>query len=211
MLQFLQHLKVVLLSIPFSIIISVPIGFFISGKPKLAKIIIYICSILMTIPSLALFGIMVVVLAPVKLGIGITPAILAIMMYSLLPIIRNTYAALNSVSPRMIEAAKGIGLTGQQILFRIKLPLSIPVIMAGVRNAIVLGVSVATYASLVGAGGLGYFIFSGIGRANFLMVLSGALVVSALGIGINMLLMKVEEWLTPRGLKITPVSEERIE
>jgi osmoprotectant transport system permease protein len=165
----------------------------------------------MTIPSLALFGIMVVVLAPVKLGIGITPAILAIMMYSLLPIIRNTYAALNSVSPRMIEAAKGIGLTGQQILFRIKLPLSIPVIMAGVRNAIVLGVSVATYASLVGAGGLGYFIFSGIGRANFLMVLSGALVVSALGIGINMLLMKVEEWLTPRGLKITPVSEERIE
>jgi osmoprotectant transport system permease protein len=211
LLQFLQHLKVVLLSIPFSIIISVPIGFFISGKPKLAKIIIYICSILMTIPSLALFGIMVVVLAPVKLGIGITPAILAIMMYSLLPIIRNTYAALNSVSPRMIEAAKGIGLTGQQILFRIKLPLSIPVIMAGVRNAIVLGVSVATYASLVGAGGLGYFIFSGIGRANFLMVLSGALVVSALGIGINMLLMKVEEWLTPRGLKITPVSEERIE
>ncbi len=210
MLQFLQHLKVVLLSIPFSIIISVPIGFFISGKPKLAKIIIYICSILMTIPSLALFGIMVVVLAPVKLGIGITPAILAIMMYSLLPIIRNTYAALNSVSPRMIEAAKGIGLTGQQILFRIKLPLSIPVIMAGVRNAIVLGVSVATYASLVGAGGLGYFIFSGIGRANFLMVLSGALVVSALGIGINMLLMKVEELLTPRGLKITPVSE-RIE
>jgi len=164
----------------------------------------------MTIPSLALFGIMVVVLAPVKLGIGITPAILAIMMYSLLPIIRNTYAALNSVSPRMIEAAKGIGLTGQQILFRIKLPLSIPVIMAGVRNAIVLGVSVATYASLVGAGGLGYFIFSGIGRANFLMVLSGALVVSALGIGINMLLMKVEELLTPRGLKITPVSE-RIE
>ncbi len=156
----------------------------------------------MTIPSLALFGIMVVVLAPVHLGIGITPAILAIMIYSLLPIIRNTYTALNQVNPRMIEAAKGIGMTQLQILFKIKIPLSIPVIMAGVRNAIVLGISVATFASLVGAGGLGYFIFSGISRTNFYMIITGTILVSALGIGMNYLLMKLEEWVTPRGLKI---------
>lgn len=162
----------------------------------------------MTIPSLALFGIMVVVLSPFRLGLGIVPAILAIMIYSLLPIIRNTVTSLNQVNPRMIEAAKGIGLTKAQVLFRIKLPLSIPVIMAGIRNAIVLGVSVATYASLVGAGGLGYFIFSGIGRANFMMVLSGAVVVSILGIGINFLLMYVEELVTPKGLKITRVKAE---
>ncbi len=191
-----------------SIIISVPIGFAIANRPKIARIVIYISSVLMTIPSLALFGIMVVVLAPFKLGLGIVPAILAIMIYSLLPIIRNTVTSLNQVSPRMIEAAKGIGLTKAQILFRIKLPLSIPVIMAGIRNAIVLGVSVATYASLVGAGGLGYFIFSGIGRANFLMVLSGAVVVSILGIGINFLLMYVEELVTPKGLKITRSTPE---
>ncbi len=171
--------------------------------------VLYIASILMTIPSLALFGLMVVLLAPVKLGIGITPAILAIMIYSLLPIIRNTYTALNQVNPRMIEAAKGIGMTQIQILLKIKLPLSIPVIMAGVRNAIVLGISVATFASLVGAGGLGYFIFSGISRTNFYMILTGTILVSFLGIGMNYLLMKTEDWLTPRGLKITSITEGR--
>jgi len=161
----------------------------------------------MTIPSLALFGIMVVLLAPLRLGIGITPAILAIMIYSLLPIIRNTHTALNQVDPRMIEAAKGIGMTQVQILFKIKLPLSIPVIMAGVRNAVVLGISVATFASLVGAGGLGTFIFSGISRTNFYMILTGTILVAALGIGMNYLLMKTEDWLTPRGLKITRKSQ----
>ena len=181
---------------------SVPIGFWISGKPRIAKVVIYLASVLMTIPSLALFGIMVVALAPVRLGLGIVPAVLAIMVYSLLPIIRNTYTALEQVDQRMIEAARGIGLTDRQVLFRIKLPLSIPVIMAGVRNAVVLGISVAVFASLVGAGGLGYFIFSGIGRANFLMVLSGSIVVSLVGIGANWFLMHVEEWVTPKGLKV---------
>jgi osmoprotectant transport system permease protein len=150
---------------------------------------------------------MVVLLAPLRLGIGITPAILAIMIYSLLPIIRNTYTALNQVNPRMIEAAKGIGMTQFQVLFKIKLPLSIPVIMAGVRNAIVLGISVATFASLIGAGGLGTFIFSGISRNNFYMILTGTILVAVLGIGMNYLLMKAEHWLTPRGLKITMTSE----
>ncbi|MBI9107060.1 MAG: ABC transporter permease [Spirochaetales bacterium] len=207
--QFLRHLLIIFLSIPPSIIISVPIGFFISNRPRAARVVLYIASILMTIPSLALFGLMVVLLAPVKLGIGITPAILAIMIYSLLPIIRNTYTALNQVNPRMIEAAKGIGMTQIQILLKIKLPLSIPVIMAGVRNAIVLGISVATFASLVGAGGLGYFIFSGISRTNFYMILTGTILVSFLGIGMNYLLMKTEDWLTPRGLKITSITEGR--
>ena len=166
----------------------------------------------MTIPSLALFGIMVVVLAPLRLGIGITPAVLAIMIYSLLPIIRNTYTALNQVNPRMIEAARGIGMTQLQILFRIKLPLSIPVIMAGVRNAVVLGISVATFASLVGAGGLGYFIFSGVSRTNFMMIITGTVLVSSLGIGMNYFLLKTEEWLTPRGLKTHKLDQgERID
>ena len=198
---------IILLSIPFSILISVPIGFFISNKPKLATVVLYIASILMTIPSLALFGIMVVLLAPLRLGIGITPAVLAIMIYSLLPIIRNTYTALNQVNPRMIEAAKGIGMTQLQVLFKIKLPLSIPVIMAGVRNAVVLGISVATFASLIGAGGLGYFIFSGISRTNFMMILTGTILVSVLGIGTNYFLMKTEDWLTPKGLKIKTTTQ----
>ncbi len=179
-----------------------PLGFFISPRPKLAQIVIYITSIMMTVPSLALFGLMVVLLAPFKLGLGIVPAVIAITLYSMLPITRNTYLAINQVPEGMIEAARGMGMTKQQILWRVKLPLSIPVIMAGVRNAIVLGVSVATFGSLVAAGGLGYFIFSGIARSNLRMVLVGAILVSILGIGVNYFLMLVEEWITPKGLKV---------
>lgn len=201
-LEFYRHMKIILFSLPFSVILSVPLGFYISSRPRTAKIVIYLASILMTIPSLALFGIMVVLLAPLKLGLGLTPAVLAITLYSLLPITRNTYTALNQVDPRMIEAAVGLGLSPLQILWKIKIPLSVPVIMAGVRNALVLGVSVATFASLVGAGGLGYFIFSGISRANLKMVTIGALIVAALGIGVNYLLLLLEDALTPQGLKV---------
>jgi len=145
---------------------------------------------------------MVILLAPFKLGLGMVPAIIAIALYSLLPITRNTYIGLNQVPQGMIEAAKGMGMSSKQILWKIKIPLSIPVIMAGIRNAIVLGVSVATFASLVAAGGLGFFIFAGIGRSNLKMVLVGAILVSALGIGVNYFLLTVEDWVTPKGLKI---------
>jgi len=178
------------------------LGFYISSRPKIAKYIINVTSIMMTIPSLALFGVMVVIFAPFKLGLGIVPAVSAITIYSLLPITRNTYLALNQVKPGMIEAARGIGMSKNQILWKIKIPLSVPVIMSGIRIAIVMGVSVATYASLIAAGGLGYFIFAGIGRANLTMVLVGAILISALGIGINFFLLKVEDWITPKGLKL---------
>lgn len=202
LLELFRHLKIVAISIPFSILISAPLGFYISSRPKLARIVINLASILMTIPSLALFGIMVVVLAPFKLGLGTTPAVLAICLYSILPITRNTYTALHQVSADMIEAATGLGMTNFQILRQIKIPLSIPVIMAGIRNAAVLGISVATFASVVGAGGLGYFIFSGISRSNLKMVSIGAIIVSLLGIAANYLLLKAEDYLTPEGLKI---------
>ena len=168
----------------------------------MAQIVIYLSSIMMTIPSLALFGLMVILLAPFNLGLGIVPAVIAITLYSMLPITRNTYIAINQVPEGTIEAARGMGMTKQQILWRVKLPLSIPVIMAGIRNAMVLGVSIATFASLVAAGGLGYFIFSGIGRSNLRMVLVGAILVSILGIGVNYFLLLVEDWITPKGLKV---------
>ena len=156
----------------------------------------------MTIPSIALFAIMVIVLSPFNLGIGITPAVIAIIIYSLLPIIRNTVTAILQVSPDIIEAAKGMGLSKRQILFKIEMPLSIGIIMSGVRNAVVLGISVTVFASLVGAGGLGYFIFSGISRSNLYMVGTGAILVSVLGIGANYIFMKIENWITPTGLKV---------
>jgi len=200
--EIFNHIKIVVISVPISVIVSVFLGFYISSRPKLAKYVINVTSILMTIPSLALFGIMVVIFAPFKLGLGIVPAAGAIIIYSLLPITRNTYLALNQVKPDIIEAARGIGMSNQQILWKIKIPLSIPVIMSGIRIAIVMGVSVATYASLISAGGLGYFIFAGIGRANVIMVLVGAILVSVLGIGANFISLKIEDWITPRGLKV---------
>jgi len=200
--EIFNHIKIVAISIPISVIVSVFLGFYISSRPKIAKYVINIASIMMTIPSLALFGVMVVIFAPFKLGLGIVPAVSAITIYSLLPITRNTYLALNQVKPGMIEAARGIGMSRNQILWKIKIPLSVPVIMSGIRIAIVMGVSVATYASLIAAGGLGYFIFAGIGRANLTMVLVGAILISALGIGVNFFLLKVEDWITPKGLKV---------
>jgi len=200
--ELLRHIQIIAISLPFALIISVPLGFYISPRPKMAQIVIYLSSIMMTIPSLALFGLMVILLAPFNLGLGIVPAIIAITLYSMLPITRNTYIAINQVPEGMIEAARGMGMTKQQILWRVKLPLSIPVIMAGIRNAMVLGVSIATFASLVAAGGLGYFIFSGIGRSNLRMVLVGAILVSILGIGVNYFLILVEDWVTPKGLKV---------
>lgn len=200
--ELLNHLKIIGLSLPFSIGIGVPIGVFISRNQKLANIIIYIASVLMTIPSLALFGIMVVALAPLNAGLGITPAVIALTIYSFLPIIRNTVVAARSLDPNTIESAKGMGMTDTQILLKIRLPLSIPIIMSGVRNAVVMGVGVATLGYFVAAGGLGYFIFAGLTRSRYEMVITGVLAVSILGILSNYGLMLFEDLITPKGLKI---------
>lgn len=200
--QLIQHLKIIGIAIPIAIVIAVPIGIFISHHRKFARIVIYIASVLMTIPSLAMFGVMVVLLAPLQAGIGIVPAIIAIVVYSLLPMIRNTLVAIRTVDPAMIEAARGMGMSKRQLLFRVRLPLAMPVIMAGVRNAAVIGVSVTTVAYLIGAEGLGYFIFGGLSRSRFSMILLGAIIVSALGIAVNYGLIALENALTSEGLKI---------
>ena len=202
LVELLNHLKIITIALPIAIGVGVPIGIFVSRNKRLAGVTLYLASVLMTIPSLALFGIMVVLLAPLKAGIGVIPAVIALVIYSLLPVIRNTVVAVGSVDRRMVEAARGMGMTNRQILFRIRLPLTIPTIMAGVRNAAVMGVSVATIAYLIGARGLGYFSFAGLGRSRFGMILLGAIMVSALGIGMNYGLLWLEEAITPKGLKI---------
>lgn len=200
--ELLRHLEIIAIAVPIAILIAVPIGIAVSRKPKLAEVVLKIASVLMTIPSLALFGIMVVLLAPLKAGIGIVPAIVAIIVYSMLPMIRNTLVAIKEVDPYIVEAARGMGMTNKQILFKIRLPLGIPIIMAGIRNAVVMGISVTTIAYLIGAGGLGYFIFSGLSRSRLEMILLGAILVGALGILANFSLLKVEDVLTPKGVKI---------
>ncbi len=204
-----RHLYIVALSLPISVILGVALGILISRNKQVARIVIYFASILMTIPSLALFGIMVILLAPLNAGIGVPPAVVALVVYSLLPVTRNTLIAVKSVNPSTVEAARGMGMTNQQILFKIRLPLAIPIIMAGLRNAAVLGVSVTTIAYLIGARALGYFIFSGLSRTRTDMVLIGAILVAALGIGTNYGLLKVEDLITPKGLKVAREKSEQ--
>src|SRR6056297_3894207 len=205
--ELLRHLQIIGIALPIAIAIGVPIGIAISNHRKTANIVIYIASVLMTIPSLALFGFMVALLAPFNAGIGVPPAVIAVVVYSLLPLIRNTLVAIREVDPSTVEAATGMGMTKTQILFKIRLPLAVPIIMAGLRNAAVMGVSVTTIAYLIGARGLGYFIFSGLSRSRLIMVLVGAILVGALGIGTNYGLLKVEELLTPKGVKLSRSKE----
>ncbi len=205
--ELLRHLQIIGIALPIAIVIGVPIGIAISNHKKTANVVIYIASVLMTIPSLALFGFMVALLAPFDAGIGVPPAVIAVVVYSLLPLIRNTLVAIQEVDPATVEAATGMGMTKTQILFKIRLPLAVPIIMAGLRNAAVMGVSVTTIAYLIGARGLGYFIFSGLSRSRLVMVLVGAILVGALGIGTNYGLLKLEELLTPRGVKLSRSKE----
>ncbi|HOO64832.1 MAG TPA: ABC transporter permease subunit, partial [Synergistaceae bacterium] len=124
--ELYNHLLIILISIPLSILISLPLGIFISARPRIARFVLYVAGVFMTIPSLALFGFMVVLLAPVHLGLGLVPAVLAIAFYSVLPITRNTVIALNGVPSGIIESARGMGLSRKQILWKVRLPLALP-------------------------------------------------------------------------------------
>jgi osmoprotectant transport system permease protein len=135
------------------------------------------------------------------LGIGMKPAIVVLFAYSMLPIVRNTYTGLAGVDAAAIEAARGIGMRDRQILLRVTIPQALPVLMAGIRTATVLCVSVTTVAALIGAGGLGSFIFRGIAMLNTTMILAGAVPAALLALALDMLLAGVERWITPPGLR----------
>ncbi|KAF2956349.1 ABC transporter permease [Marinitoga sp. 38H-ov] len=200
--ELINHLRIIGTALPFAIIIGVGIGLFISKNKNISKVVLYIAGILMTIPSPALFGIMVILLGPFHMGLGKPPAIIALIIYSLLPMIRNTLVAIYTLDKSIIESARGMGMTEIQILFKIKIPLSIPIIMSGIRNSVVMGVGVATIGYYIAAGGLGYFIFAGLSRGRYEMIITGVILLALLGIGLNYLMLKIEEIITPKGLKI---------
>ncbi|MCK5162792.1 MAG: ABC transporter permease subunit, partial [Desulfobacula sp.] len=139
--------------------------------------------------------------------IGAVPAIVALALYSLLPIIRNTYIALKNVDPATIEAGKGMGMTNFQLLIQLQLPLSAPIIMAGVRTAVVMGIAIAAIAAYIGAGGLGLFVSEGLEMSTNDSVIAGALAMGFLAIVADIFLGKTEEWITPTGLKVKQATE----
>jgi len=192
-----QHVELVLLSMLIAIVIGVPLGILITRVKSLDKFVLGTAGILQTIPSLALLGFMIPVF-----GIGIKTAVAALFLYSLLPVIRNTFTGIKEVDKSIIEAARGMGMTSLQILFKIELPLALSVIMAGIRTATVINVGTATLAAFIGAGGLGDFIFLGISRNIDALVLLGAFPAAILALVIDWLLGLLERTTTPRGLKV---------
>jgi osmoprotectant transport system permease protein len=165
----LEHLFLVGIAISIAIFVGIPLGILITRKTYLRQPILGIANILQTIPSLALFGLLI----PVA-GIGVVPAIIALTLYSFLPIIRNTYTGIMSVDPAIREAGKGMGMTDTQLLLQVEIPLAMGVILAGVRVATVIAIGIATIAAAIGAGGLGVFIFRGISVVNDQLILAGA-------------------------------------
>jgi osmoprotectant transport system permease protein len=169
----LDHLILVVIAMALAIAIAVPLGMLIVQHRYLRTIALGIASVFQTIPSLALFGFLIPI--PFIGGIGRRTAIVALVLYALLPILRNTYVGLSGVDPAILEAAEAMGMTSTQILLRVRLPLALSIILAGIRTATIITIGVATIAAAIGAGGLGTFIFRGVAMVSDAVILAGAI------------------------------------
>jgi osmoprotectant transport system permease protein len=200
----LEHIRIVFLANGLAVVIGLAVGIFISkrGREGLAELVLYVAGILLTVPSLALYGILMAVLKALGLlSIGLVPVVVALTLYGLLPILRNTTTAVRGIDPAMIEAGRGMGMSENQILWKVRIPLAVPAIMAGLRQAIVMNVGIAAIGAYIGAGGLGQLIFRGIANTRADLVLAGAICVSLLAVGLDVVLGGVERLSTPRGIR----------
>lgn len=188
-----EHLVLVMVSMLVAVAIGVPLGLLSVSHPRLRALALSVASVLQTIPSLALFGFLIPL--PFLGGIGQRTAIVALVLYALLPILRNTYVGLTGVDSAILEAAEGMGMTEGQILFRVRLPLASSFIMAGIRTATVITIGVATIAAAIGAGGLGTFIFRGVAMVSDAVILAGAIPAAVLALLADFMLGMVERKL----------------
>ncbi len=192
----LEHLWMVGISILLAVAVGIPLGILITRKPALQRPVIASANIIQTIPSLALFGFLLP--APWIGDRAGRLAILALTLYALLPLIRNTYAGIKGVDHAIVEAARGMGLTDWQLLFKVELPLAASVILAGVRVAVVISVGLATIAAAIGAGGLGELIFRGLAMVNNNVILAGAIPAALMALAADTLLGRLEKRLAPQ-------------
>lgn len=191
----LEHLWIVAISTLLAVAIGIPLGVLITRKPRLQKPVIGFANVIQTIPSLALFGFLLP--APWIGERAARLAILALMLYALLPLIRNTYAGITGVDRTVIEAARGMGLTDWQLLTKVELPLAASVILAGIRVAVVVSIGIATIAAAIGAGGLGELIFRGLAMVNNAVILSGAIPAAVMALVADGLIGLLERKLAP--------------
>lgn len=184
----LEHIQISAISICIAGLIGILLGIFISEHKKYAVYVMGATNVIYTIPSIALLGILIPLF-----GIGDTTAVIALTVYALLPMIRNTYAGITAIDPDIVEAAKGMGSTKAQILIKIKIPLAITIIIAGVRNMVVMTIALSGIASFIGAGGLGVAIYRGITTNNQAMTFAGSVLIALLALTCDFLLGRVEK------------------
>lgn len=185
-----EHLLLVLVSTAIAVAIGVPLGILLTRRPAWRGPVLGLANIFQTIPSLALFGFLIPL--PFLGGIGARTAIVALVVYALLPIVRNTYVGISGIDPAVREAARGMGMTDGELLRIVELPLSAGVILAGIRVATVVGVGTATIAAAIGAGGLGVYIFRGVAVVDNTLILAGAVPAALLALGADGLLGMLE-------------------
>jgi len=185
-----QHLLLVLVSTAIAVAIGVPVGILLTRRPAWRGPVLGLANVFQTIPSLAMFGFLIPL--PFLGGIGARTAIVALVVYALLPIVRNTYVGISGIDPAVREAARGMGMTDGELLRIVELPLSAGVILAGIRVATVVGVGTATIAAAIGAGGLGVYIFRGVAVVDNTLILAGAVPAALLALGADGLLGMLE-------------------
>lgn len=192
----LQHLRITAVAILTASVLGLAIGVFISEYKKIAPYVLGVINVMYTIPSIAFLGFLI----PVT-GIGDTTAIVALSVYALLPMVRNTYTGINNIDAAIVEAATGMGSTAMQILVKIKLPLAVPVIITGMRNMVVMTIALAGIASFIGAGGIGVAIYRGITTYNMPMTVAGGVLIAIIALIVDNLLGFFERKLLKRGRK----------
>ena len=190
-----EHIQISLLSIVIAMVIGLTIGILISEYQKSSKVVIGIVNFIYTIPSISLLGFLI----PLS-GVGDATAVIALTVYALLPMVRNTHTGLTNVSPLLLEAAIGMGSTKMQTLIKVKLPLAMPVIISGIRSMAVMTIALAGIASFIGAGGLGVAIYRGITTNNKAMTLVGSLLIAILAIVVDFLIGRIEKMAKRHGM-----------
>src|SRR5215470_15932295 len=197
-----QHVVLVVVSTLAAVLIAVPLGVFAARRPRLAAPLMAAASIVQTIPSLAMFGFLLPV--PLVGGVGARAALVVLILYGLLPIVRTTIAGLRGIDPVVREAGIAMGMTDGELLRLVELPLALPSIIAGVRVAAVVGVGSATIAAAIGAGGLGEYIYRGLSMVDTTVILAGAIPAAALALVVDSLLLWLERQLSARGRSRSP-------
>lgn len=191
--QFFRHFLISIYGVIFASVVAIPIGFFIARRYRLSGIVISTANVIQTVPSLAMISILMIFM-----GLGVNTVIMAVFLYSLLPIIKNTYTGVKSVDENLIDVAKSMGMSKKQVIMKIELPLSMSIIMAGIRNALVMAVGVTAIGTFIGAGGLGDIITRGIKVSNgSAIIMAGALPTALMAVISDFLLQFVEKILDP--------------